>query len=942
MNYSSTRRKLGLWAALLLLAGAVWLGVYVYDSGFTRKWRTMIARELAKHGLRADIGRLTLDPVEGLTARDVKIYDMTHRDQHLADINSISLDIDLTRMLNHEPFLRTIHLQQADMALPVDPGDPKSEWLTVQGLTARLVFRDDRIEIARADGVVSGIHVKVSGSLKKGASKSETPEEKSRRQEERTRQIREMRDRRGALRSVLRVLDRFQVASGPDGTTPAHKAELELDVQGDPGDIENLEVRASLSGGPLKFPGGKVESLRAEAGLSGGLVTLKSLELHDSKGAFHAGASWKIKAMPAVVDLAVESGIDWQPLLRTALDEAPWLGEVVCYSAPEFEWEGKWFPGGGPEQGAGGGQEPPEQGPPGKWPLEGQGHLKARRFSTRGVVFEGLEARFAVKTDGTLYIREGLLTHHTGTVRGQMLAGPGGSRYELEWLMSVNAAAPFIANPVLRGVLERFAFQNQSRVGVRMAGKKENGADWHHRGRVEMLDFSYQKTPLHEVSADVTVDSTATPPVRFTGVKVRMDEGTGTAREVGLDFASRLLWITEGSSTLVPARFINLFLPALAQELTKYRFAQAPAVTIDGVIDLKGLDRSDYTIHLKTRSRCGLDIANSPYEFDGVSGTAHILGPRLLLQLTGSTVAGTVAFNAVRLDDAAPAVFDGTFSLLKERRPPPAWNVKITSPGRVSVLVLRRTWPLDQFVGRLACADNRLEVTGGATLFGGKFGASMEFPETSKPAHNASIVLDRVSFARLTRIVDATRKTEGWISGNFSYRMETARPETLSGTGKVSLEDGNIFALPLLGPLSGLLKALLPGESDIGYSVARSATATVTVAAGKVMLPDFEAATGTFRLKANGTVDYIRDKVDFLARVNLRGPPGLLLLPVSKLLEYTASGTMAEPDWHARFLSNPFRKSSSATDADDDDNNDKGPARADPAPPLVPVSRPVR
>ncbi len=150
------RRRLGLGACLLMLAGMVWLGVYVYDSGFTRKWRGMIAKELAKHGLRAEIGRLTLDPVEGLTARDVRIFDMTHRDQHLADINSISLDIDLTRMMYQEPFLRTIHLQQADVALPVDPGDEKSEWLTVKGLTARLVFQDDRIEIARADGVVSG------------------------------------------------------------------------------------------------------------------------------------------------------------------------------------------------------------------------------------------------------------------------------------------------------------------------------------------------------------------------------------------------------------------------------------------------------------------------------------------------------------------------------------------------------------------------------------------------------------------------------------------------------------------------------------------------------------------------------------------------------------------------------------------------------------------
>lgn len=912
------RRRLGLWAGLLMLAAMVWLGVYVYDSGFTRKWRGMIAKELAKHGLRAEIGRLTLDPVEGLTARDVRIYDMTHRDQHLADINSISLDLDLTRLMNHEPFLRTLHLQQADVALPVDPGDEKSEWLTVKGLTARLVFQNDRIEIARAEGVVSGIQVRASGSLRKAPPKAETKEEEARRQEERTRQLREMRDRRGALRSVLRVLDRFQVVEGADGITPAHKAELDLEVNGSLADMDNLEVRASLSGGPLQFPEGRIESFRSEAGLSGGLVTLKSLELHDGKGVLHAGASWKMRQAPAVVDLAVESGIDWQPLLLAVLDEAPWLREVVCYAPPEFEWEGKWYPG---------------VQNPGSWPLEGQGHLKAKRFSTRGVVFEGLEAQFSVRTDGSVYVREGLLTHHTGTVRGQALIGPSTGRYEVEWLMSVNAAAPFISDPGLRAVLERFSFQNQSRVGVRMAGKKESGGEWRHSGRVEMQDFAYQKTPLREVSADVTVDPAASPPVRFTGVKVKMEEGSGTAKELGFDFGQRLLWITEGSSTLEPPKFVNLFLPALAQELTKYRFARSPAATIAGVIDLKSLDRSDYTIQLKARSRCGLDIADSPYEFDEVSGTAHIIGPWLKLKLSGQTVPGTVAFRSVRMDDVAPAAFEGTFSLLKERRPPPAWNVKVAAPGRVSVLVLRRTWPLDQFVGKLVCADNKLEVVGGATLFGGKFGASMEFPDVGKPGHHASIVLERVSFARLSQIVDPSRKTEGWISGNFSYQMETARPETLRGTGKASLEDGNIFALPLLGPLSGLLKALLPGENDVGYSVARSATTTVTVAEGKVMLPDFEAATGTFKLTASGNVDYLRDRVDFLARVNLRGAPGLLLYPVSKLFEYTAAGTTSDPDWHARFLTNPFRKASGPEGQDPHD---------EPAPPLAPKFRSTR
>jgi len=71
---------------------------------------------------------------------------------------------------------------------------------------------------------------------------------------------------------------------------------------------------------------------------------------------------------------------------------------------------------------------------------------------------------------------------------------------------------------------------------------------------------------------------------------------------------------------------------------------------------------------------------------------------------------------------------------------------------------------------------------------------------------------------------------------------------------------------------------------------------------------DFEAATRTFRLTASGVIDVDRDYVDLNARINLRGAPGLLLYPVSKLFEYHAGGTMSNPGWRPKHLPSPFRR----------------------------------
>ena len=50
--------------------------------------------ELHKHGVEASVRRLTLDPFRGLVAQDVRIFDYKNRENTLALISEISLDIN--------------------------------------------------------------------------------------------------------------------------------------------------------------------------------------------------------------------------------------------------------------------------------------------------------------------------------------------------------------------------------------------------------------------------------------------------------------------------------------------------------------------------------------------------------------------------------------------------------------------------------------------------------------------------------------------------------------------------------------------------------------------------------------------------------------------------------------------------------------------------------
>ena len=53
----------------------------------------------------------------------------------------------------------------------------------------------------------------------------------------------------------------------------------------------------------------------------------------------------------------------------------------------------------------------------------------------------------------------------------------------------------------------------------------------------------------------------------------------------------------------------------------------------------------------------------------------------------------------------------------------------------------------------------------------------------------------------------------------------------------------------------------------------------------------------------NGKIDFLEDRVRFYAKAKFRGLPGLVLFPVSQILEYVGEGSVENPVWRPRFFS---------------------------------------
>ena len=128
------RRFLPLFGTLVFGA-LIWLAVYAYQEGFTKKWRKLIVKEFAKHNLNISFDKLTIDPFQGLVANDVLLLDGSTK-QEVAHFSKVRLDLDLPKLIREERFLQRIELESADLSIPYDRTDPRSKRLELRELQA--------------------------------------------------------------------------------------------------------------------------------------------------------------------------------------------------------------------------------------------------------------------------------------------------------------------------------------------------------------------------------------------------------------------------------------------------------------------------------------------------------------------------------------------------------------------------------------------------------------------------------------------------------------------------------------------------------------------------------------------------------------------------------------------------------------------------------------
>ena len=288
------------------------------------------------------------------------------------------------------------------------------------------------------------------------------------------------------------------------------------------------------------------------------------------------------------------------------------------------------------------------------------------------------------------------------------------------------------------------------------------------------------------------------------------------------------------------------------------------------------------------------DFGRQQVRLDGIRST---MNPFNVLQWADPKVAQETKPYRFK---APPEVTVGGVIGLKDPSQTRLW-ANFTAAQGLDYDLLDRTLNFGATTGSLEFAGRLIKVdVPSARLYCGSVKMTADI-NTGQPGvrQNMNVELNAVNFATLTRLYFDYKDSQGVVSGRYNFGFVPGQAEKMQGSGNLLVENGNVFAIPVLGPLSAVLGTILPG---VGYQTARKATCDFRVANGEIRTENLDVIGQGFSMIGQGSLFFLRDTMDFSVRINAQGVPGLLLYPVSKLFEYVSDGKLSDPQWRPKAL----------------------------------------
>ena len=205
--------------------------------------------------------------------------------------------------------------------------------------------------------------------------------------------------------------------------------------------------------------------------------------------------------------------------------------------------------------------------------------------------------------------------------------------------------------------------------------------------------------------------------------------------------------------------------------------------------------------------------------------------------------------------------------------------------------------------------NNDVDVTNlTSDVVGGKIQGKFSYQTGSKLS--GELAWTKLDVLELSNTYGLKMKTGGNLTGRIEFGITGGKLSSMNGEGVMAMEDGELFSVPIFGPLSTVASTVV-NDKRLGYEEATSAFCNFTIKDGIAQIRDFKSSTTSVNFTGDGSVDLSDQMIDFTIRLNARGLLGLLTIPIRPfygLFQFRGTGPLKNPEWKNVHFTSPPEK----------------------------------
>jgi hypothetical protein len=170
----------------------------------------------------------------------------------------------------------------------------------------------------------------------------------------------------------------------------------------------------------------------------------------------------------------------------------------------------------------------------------------------------------------------------------------------------------------------------------------------------------------------------------------------------------------------------------------------------------------------------------------------------------------------------------------------------------------------------------------------------------------------KVSLPAVSGAYGFDKIAKGLVTGRLDFNQQGtgAGAENLSGEGLIALEQSELFSVPVFGPLSPMISAVI-GKKKAGFQEAEDAFCTFSIDKGVLFTDDFLTTTPSMVFTGDAKADLTDMTMDMTMRMNARGLLGVITLPLRPfygLFQFRGVGPIRAPKWESVMFTSPPKR----------------------------------